>query len=283
MALEGVQIIVPGANYSVGNVGVVGIAGNYFMNGGITNNAKQFPIAKFLKAFEDLGFVDKFDYIRIFCNTAQSDKLNVLNPLDTDAANRATFLFDSDFSGHIAHTNQGWEPYPLAGRRLISNYKIPAGTYTNFHMHAYATSAETNTTGFYFNVKSALTGNDLWVTLQRNSAGTTRAMLSRNGSSAYAQTTGISSNVGLLSGVINAGTIKLYDGGAMVATKAEPTGFVSAGDLMLQELTGNQTQDGVISASRTLFSGVGRTSWSDSDEANLNTILNTLKTDLATT
>jgi hypothetical protein len=264
----GLRIIIQGADFSAKNLGVVGLAGPYLKNAGITDTKRQVAITTFLKSFDAFGFTSKFDYIRLYTKDAAADKLNVLNPLDTDAAFRGVFNGDS------------------AALHGMTGYKgLLGGAYITGNAHAFITEPETNTNGYLFRcilTPATYPGNDLWFAFQKNNASTTKGILERQSTaSTFLTATGKTATIGLNSLALTGGNLlKMYDGGAVIAQKAQTSIPFVDGTQAVDELK-STSDNQFISQARALFTGIGRGIWLDADEANLSTILNTLKAALA--
>jgi hypothetical protein len=273
--MNGLRIIINGADFSALNKGKAGVENLYFTNGSVADTTKQAAFSTFLNGLVAYGLADKLDYARIFFNTGLSDRLNIIDPRVSIPAHMGEFVLDDS----ARHTKNGWKG-ALGGAFLYSNYRFSAGNVPKMHCHVFQTEAESNNNASLFALvldPASFPGNDIWFQLSKSSTGVIKSIFEKQ-STVDSFLTGAGAPTGLVSFSSINGINKIYDAGVLLNQENQTSvPFVTGEQSEVAELWGGgnpSTGVGVsLSQSRVFFTAVGTKDWTDQDEANLNSLL----------
>ncbi|GAB3790163.1 hypothetical protein GCM10028818_59880 [Spirosoma horti] len=268
----GLSIVVKGADFSALGLGNINLAEMYITNSGITSATHKAAIRAFYASFRQAGFITKFGVARLFyAGTALADSLNLVNPQLSTAAYQATYLNDSP----TFHTSAGWSPNAAALHCAVSNFPVN-GDINGFHLHAWNTTPEADTTRYLLAANANATGNNFSTTLSRKNQTQTRGQITPyTGISSISAPNGYDPNkTGLLSASRQSGGIyKLYDNAAIINSSVQSNTWSTSGATIMLEGSIDRTVATVYTACTFRFLGYGFSTWTDADETALNAMI----------
>lgn len=271
------QIIVKGADFSSLGLGNVSPFENYIVNAGITNETRKAALRTMYNSLINANLIEKFDVFNLFFNgTVLADRLNLVNPLDNDAAGRINFI--NDLAAN--HTTSGYQP---EGANLRYGRQSKAiWSLQNFHMHAYNITPEVGGSAnkylLAYNSNSAT--SKTFLSLQRNGSGLTKGAIDGFTGFSTINVTQDVTKTGLLSIARNGSDLKMYDGGVQIGAMTKTITPTLDGTERPYIGTIDANTAAVFTDAKLLFVGHGSSSWTSTDEANLNSILSAFRATL---
>lgn len=256
------RIILKNADFSQNNIGNSNKAEEYIRVLNITDATMLSAIRALYSGLRSNGLTTKLSALKLFCHGVAAK--NGFNLLDVNTY-RSTFVADSA----ARHTPEGYRPDAAAGSYANSNFPV---TSFNMHMHVFHTTAESTGNRFILGVQS--NANNLFVTLQRktNNNFTQGGVGTYVGLAPFGVNT-VSNDVGLLSIARGTGAdAKVYSRGVPIATSTNQPGTSPSANLMINEGRLEATTS-TYTTTAILATAYGTGSWTDTDEANLNTLL----------
>ncbi len=224
----GIKITLKDADFSDRNLGTVPSADAFISNAGLTNETE---ITAIRTLFDDLNFYGLWELFTIFSpimsNTAQSQKLNLLNPQDTDAAYRWNFINDNP----AGHTTLGFKSDSASLR--YGTVPFVFSNIGDFHISVYNSSSESTGTSI---ITQMATMNNSRAYVSRNFTGGVTQGAAGNSTTGVRISTDPSYGVtrkGLLTVSRIGSTVKLYDNGVEIASGTDSTGIAASSLLYL--------------------------------------------------
>jgi hypothetical protein len=213
----GVAIEVPGVDYSNSGLPNLWWVENY-INGKSFSTGQKAALRAFYSSFAANSLDKKFSVLYFLVTTdAGVDRINLLKPIDQLDDYSATFVNDTG----SAHTEQGFRPDATAGRYIASDFYVEsASQINNFHLHVYNRNAQ-NSGSFLTGAWGSGGGDNLFISISRNSASRTAGGVSINGVTSTPLMAEVGydvTKIGIISITRNGSTQKMFDGGVQIAS-----------------------------------------------------------------
>lgn len=274
----GLQITVNNADFSSLGLGSVRWIENYIINAGITDTNQQLALRALYIKYINAGFDNKFKAFNLFFSgNATKDSFNLIKPTNDDPT-YLTFLNDASNK----HTTTGYAP-TTTNACGISGFTIDNNQ--THHIHCYNNTGATApfSMGRHTGASDDYTSKGISNYAIGLIAGSSGNFFSVDTLKQGLNITG-ATNVGLFSGARNNNYIASYYNGLKVNSRTETISSVIDPSIKLTMYIGafGKTQGGNLyntsAGSKALFVGYGESAWTDTDETNLNTMINDFKT-----
>jgi hypothetical protein len=269
------EIVVKGADFSALGLGNTRWIEKFIKTQNITNTTYVSALRKMYSVLSAAGTDKKLEVLRLFFSGSAA--LNALNILDIS---KNILIFTTQ--NPSAHTTSGWQP---SGNHWgISDYK-PSDV-SNFHMHVWNSTMETNTNGALLGLFVGKTAaNSVKLSLARGynnpSGSETRGALgAQDALESKAGQNYDRNQTGLLSAARVGDVLKIYDKGNVIVNVIKPyTGYVD-GTLNIQEGNFFPSTSAYTTNAKLLCTAYGKGQWTDADEVILYNAISVFKSTL---